>query len=194
MAASAFSSGSTVSPGTPATPSFTFTTIPTVPTNIYIRATDTDGVISLRGVSSVEGGVSVVSGRVNVTNVYGAETLPLILTAAVQYWSANGYVTSTTDNVDTMTAANIARSSCQGALLSGVNCSATLGTVGSVTSVSTGVYSIKLKAPGAGNTGSEYLSVNAGGWPAWLPSTPPGLASFGMYKGSNQFIYLREAY
>ncbi len=196
VAASAFSSGATVSPGTPATPNFTFATIPTAPTNIYIRAVDTDAVTSLRGASSVEGGTAVVSGRVNVTNAYGAETLPLTLTAAVQYWTGNGYVTSTTDNVDTLTAGNVTRSlgTCApGYLLASGVCSTTLGTISSITSVSADVYSIKLGAPGAGNSGSENLNINAGGWPAWLPSVP-GRATFGMYKGSNQFIYLREAY
>ena len=189
---SAFSAGVAV---TTKTAVYTFGTTPTVPTDIYIRAIDTDNITSLQSATSNEGGVKVVSGRVNVGSAYGSETLPLTLPAAVQYWTSNGYVTSATDIFDLVTVANLARSNgtCLGLLLSSGTCSTTLGTVSSVTSATTGVYSIKLAAPGAGNSGSEYLTVSAGGWPAWLSSTS-GLASFGMYKGANQFIYQRESY
>lgn len=189
--ASAFKGGATTL-GIPATPNFTFTTTPTAPMDIYIRAVDTDNVTSLRALS-VEGGVKVVSGRVNVTNAYGSELLALTLTASTQYWSGITYVTSTTDTVNVVTAGKVSRTNCQGMLLSGGSCSATLGAISSVVSATPGVYSINLGAPGNGNTGSEYLSVNAGGWPTWLPSKP-GRATFGVYKGANQFIYMREMY
>jgi MSHA biogenesis protein MshQ len=156
-----------------------------------LRAIDSDSVTSLRATaaSSVEAGVKVVSGRINVSNAYGTETLPLTLTAALQYWTGSKYAISSTDNVNTMTAAKITRTGCLGAL----NCSTTPGAISSVTLVSTGVYSIKIGAPGAGNAGSEYLTVNTGGWPSWLPSNS-GRAVFGMYNGANQLIYMREAY
>ena len=195
--AASFRSGTTVSPGTPATPNFSFTTTPTAPTDIYIRANDADNVSSLRAISSasVEGGVKVVSGRINVSNAYGSEMLPLTLMATLQYWggAGAGYVTSATDTVNVVTAAKTARSGCLGMLQSGGACSTTLGTVSSVASASSGVYSIKLGAPGSGNTGSEYLAVTGGGWPAYLPSNL-GRAIFGVYKGAKEFIYMREAY
>jgi MSHA biogenesis protein MshQ len=196
VAASAFRNGTTVL-GTPASLNFTFTATPTAPTDIYIRAVDTDYITSSRGTASIEGGVKVVSGRVNVPNAYGSELLPLTLTATVQYWGGmnTGYVTSATDNLNIVTATKITRTNCQGKLLSGGACSASLG---AITSVSLpppyGVYSIKLGAPGAGNApGSEDLMVNSGGWPVWLPTTT-GRATFGVYKGANEFIYQREAY
>lgn len=197
--AAAFTSGTTAL-GMPATPNFTFTTTPTVPTDIYIRATDTDSVTSSRGAASIEGGVKIVSGRVFVPNAYGSELLPLTMTATVQYWGGlnTGYVVSATDNVDIVTAATISRSTCLGKFLVAGACSTTLGTIGagSVTVPPPyGVYSIKLGAPGAGNSpASEDLTVNSGGWhTSWLPSTT-GRASFGVYKGAKEFIYQREAY
>jgi MSHA biogenesis protein MshQ len=199
VAASAFRNGSTVL-GTPASPNFTFTITPTAPTDIYVRAVDTDSITSWRAAASIEGGVKVVSGRVNIPNAYGSELLPLTLTATVQYWGGlnTGYVTSATDNLNIVTVAKINRTNCQGKLLSGGACSASLGTITSVTTPMTvppsyGVYSIKLGAPGAGNApGSEDLLVNVG-WPIWLPSTT-GRATFGVYKGAKEFIYQREAY
>lgn len=183
------------------TPTYTFAAVPTAPTDIFIRAVDADGISSLRATpsASVEGGVKVVSGRVKLVNVYGSELLPLTVTATLQYWggASTGYVTSTTDNVNTVTAAKISRTNCQGALLTGVACNA-LGAISSVISVPVspppyGVFSINLAAPGAGKTGSEDLTVNAGGWPSYLPSST-GRATFGVYKGRNDFIYQRESY
>lgn len=190
---SAFASGIASS----STEKYTFTATPTAPTEIYIRATESggDGVTTLRATpsSSVEGGVEVVSGRVKVSNTYGSELLPLTVTATLQYWggTSTGYVTSTTDNVNTVTAAKISRTVC------GI-CSATLGTINSVVSVPAlpppyGVFAIKLNAPGAGITGYEDLTVSIGGWPSYLPSST-GRATFGVYKGRNDFIYQRESY
>jgi len=201
LLASAFTAGV----ATTATPVYTFGTVPTAPADIYMRAIETSGVdnvTSLRSPASlsVEGGVTVVSGRVKIINAYGSELLPLSLTASLQYWggASVGYVNSTTDNLNTVTAAKISRTNCQGSLLSAGVCSPTLGTISSVTSVPAppppyGVFSINLSAPGAGNDGSEDLTVNAGGWPTWLPSST-GRATFGVYKGNNLIIYQRESY
>lgn len=187
---------------TTSTPVYTFTTIPTAPTDIFIRAIDSDNISSLRATASasVENGLKVVSGRVKIVNAYGSEQLPLTLSATVQYWggTSTGYVTSTTDNVNTVTAAKISRTNCQGSLLTGGVCSATLGTISSVLSVPLtpppyGEFSIKLGAPGARKTGSEDLIVNIGGWPSYLPSSA-GRATFGIYKGNNDYIYQRESY
>jgi hypothetical protein len=96
-----------------------------------------------------------------------------------------------------VTVAKITRSNCLGYLQTSGACNA-LGVVSSVVSVPAapppyGVFSIALAAPGAGKTGSEDLTVNTGGWPAWLLSTT-GHATFGVYKGSSYFIYQRENY
>ena len=56
-----------------ASPVYTYTASPTAPTNVYFRAIDTDSVSSLNAIpaNSVEGGIKVVSGRMQIENMYG---------------------------------------------------------------------------------------------------------------------------
>jgi MSHA biogenesis protein MshQ len=196
-----FSSGGTAAPGTPASPVFTFATTPTAPTDVYVRALDTDGVTSLRSVaaSSVEGGVKVVNGRGMVPNAYGSELLRLPINGVeVQYYNGTRWENSSTDTT-LLEVGNVSLSSCSGNLgnpapdckiapIMGVNSRTQFAMVSGER-----VGSITLNAPGAGNDGSVDVSLNGGGWPAWLPSTT-GRATFGIYKGNSKFIYIRELY
>ena len=204
LASTAFAAGAAATPTTLTPLTYTFATVPTAPTDIYVRATESggDGVTSQRGtpLSSVEAAVKVVSGRVRISNSYGSERLPMMVPAIVQYWggTSTGYVTSSTDNVDILNVTNVTRIICTGSLQTAGTCN-TWGAINSVVSVPVtplpngyGVYSIKLSAPGAGNTGSETLSEVAT-WPAFLPGNS-ARATFGIYKGANEFIYQREAY
>jgi hypothetical protein len=52
-----------------------------------------------------------------------------------------------------------------------------------------GIGQIGLSKPGVNKHGSVDVTVTA---PTYLPGT--GRATFGVYKGSNEFIYQREAY
>jgi MSHA biogenesis protein MshQ len=62
-----------------------------------------------------------------------------------------------------------------------------------------GDFNLWLKATGAGNTGAVTVTGNV---PTWLQyawdggavTNPTGLATFGVFKGNNEFIYLRESY
>jgi MSHA biogenesis protein MshQ len=166
-------------------PSFTFATTPTTPTNIYIRAIDADSVTSLRGVASIEAGVSVVSGRLKVSNAYGSEQLPLPVNATVQYWNGTGWITSTTDNATTFnTATNLVVVPVKGPLVAGNVSVANAGTV----TVAGGMRAFSINRPGV--SGSADISLSS---PAYLLSVA-GRVTFGVYKGANQFIYQREAY
>lgn len=165
-------------------PTYTLSTVTTAPVNVYIRAIDADGVTSLRAsnpaTTSVEGGVAVASGRIKVSNEYGSELLPLTLTAQAQYYSANGWVASITDNVTKL------------ALTYGGTLT-TSATVTPATNVlSGGSLSIKLAAPKAAGTVTVTPSISA-----TSPGNPPltliqGTATFGIYKTNNTFIYRRE--
>ena len=75
---------------TTSTPIYTFPSTPVAPADIYVRATDTDSVTSLRTSSSVEGGVKVVSGRMSILGNTGSELLPLSISATVQYYNVPG--------------------------------------------------------------------------------------------------------
>ena len=179
---------------TTATPVYTFPSTPVLPTDIFIRATDADSVTSLRGVASVEGGVKVVSGRFKISNAYGSELLPLPMTATVQFYNTAGsWVTSTSDSATSFnTATNVVANIVTGPL-AGVS----VASSGPVT-VAAGLKSFTLNKPLV--TGSADISFNAptyllgGSNVAAVDPTIKGRATFGVYKGNNNFIYQRENY
>lgn len=176
---------------TTAAPTYALTAVPTAPTDIYLRAADTENVTSLRGVSSVEGGVKVISGRIRVQNAYGYELLSLPIGVTVQYWNGTAYVTSDTDSITTFANANVVFTNCQKNLGNPPpSCKAVVAVATPPASVAivNGVGGFKLSPPGAGNNGSADMTINA---PSYLPSTT-GRATFGIYK--SKFIYLREMY
>lgn len=183
--ASAFKSGTTVvvSPATPLTSTFAFATNPTIPTAIYLRAVDADGETSLRGTpsASIEGGVEVVSGQLKVSNAYGSELLPLTLTATAQFYNSSSvWTTSTTDSVTTLT---LPATYTIGSGKTTVAMSPSTGIL------SGGVLTINLSKPMSAGT----ATVTPTGVPSYLPLTP-GVATFGIYKGNNSIIYMRENY
>ena len=184
ITAATFSAGDTATLGVDAvTPVYTLSAATTAPTDIYLRALDTDNVSSRRASApgaSVEGGVKVVSGRVKIANAHGSELLPLPMTATVQYYNGTNWVTSTTDSVTSLT-------------LAAGNYQRKTGGAWTVTppvssTVSAGVLNYTLSS--GGGTGSVDITATA---PAWLPGNT-GRATFGVYKGNNEFIYLRENY
>jgi hypothetical protein len=181
IAAATFAAGVAVT----ATPTYTFGMVPTVPTDIYVRATDADNVSShiatLPG-SSVEPGLKIVSGRMKVSNAFGSELLPLRLQAIAQYFTANGWVNSTTDSVTSLTlAANY------NVVKNGAITGTTTPTPTGLTTLNAGVRNIVLSAPTGGATGTAVVSPTA---PPFLPVTA-GSATFGVYNNNN-FIYRRE--
>lgn len=191
--ATSFTSGTTAV-GTPATPDYAFNTTPTAPTDIYIRASDTDGVTSL-GPTSDESGIKVVSGRIKLSNAYGSDLLDLPIGVTVQYWDGASYVTSSTDNVSKFftTATGLTFSNCQKlppSMTALPYCPpATLPTPASVVFIN-GTGSFTLSKPDSGNTGSVNMNIIS---PSYLGSNT-ARATFGIYSGNRSFIYLRERY
>jgi MSHA biogenesis protein MshQ len=192
VAAANFSAGV----ATTATPTYTFATVPTSPTDIYVRADDIDNVSSRRAtlpLTSVEGGVKVANGRLKIANAHGSELLPLPIAVTAQYWkdATSGWVISSTDSLSSFVATNVLFSNYQKNLNASnyPNSGATSVTPASVV-FANGVASYKLAKPGAGNNGSVDMTTNA---PSYLPSNT-ARATFGVYKGANEFIYLRENY
>lgn len=183
-----------------ASPSYTFAAVATAPTDIYMRAVDSDNVTSLRATpaASVEGGVKVVSGRMNLSNAYGSELLPLTLTATVQYWNGSKWLASTTDS---LTQFNTNLSSAGGNvvanILSGLAGGVSVTTPGVVTAAG-GVQRFTLNKPGV--VGHADISLNAPSYffgasnGAGVNPSVPGRATFGVYKSKDEFIYLRENY
>ena len=192
---------------TTATPSYAFTTVPTVPTNIYLRATETagDGVTSLRSTSptttSIEGGVAVASGQIKISNAYGSELLPLTLTATAQFYSSSGWATSSTDSLTPFSTSSIISN-----VVSGLSGSTIAGTVVTDTCANTvfckGVKNFTL-TNSAKIPGITDICINSPGYllhgavlcaPSTAGVTNSGRATFGVYKGNNSIIYMRENY
>ncbi len=192
--AAAFSTGIAALNTASTEPSYTFTTVPTVPTSIYIRANETysdnvkgDGVTSLRSTpsASIEGGVAVASGQLKVSNAYGSELLPLTLTATAQFYNSSSvWTTSTTDSVTSLTFP-----ATYSVLTSGGTTNVTKSPSTGI--LSSGVLTINLSKPTIG-AGTATVAPT-GVVPSYLPLTP-GVATFGIYKGNNSIIYMRENY
>ncbi len=165
------------------------------PTDIYLRAdetgTDSDAVTSLRTVaqSSIEGGIKVISGRLNVANNYGSELLAVPVVVRAQYWNGTRFVNSSTDQKTSFASLDVKRSNCKRSLTSGGNCMAMSITAPASPLLVNGVIRLTLAAPGAGNTGSVDLNINSFDW---LPSTTARIG-VGIYK-SSPVIYMREMY
>jgi len=205
IAAASFSQGTTFL-GTPATPIYTFGTTPTSPTDIYIRAADADAT-SLRvpANTSVEGGIKVVSGRIRISNALGSELLQLPIALTAQYYNAtSGWITSSTDSSSSFVVATPPATSAVnfGNFQQNLTAISVVGSPQTVT-LSSGAGGYTLAAPGSGNKGSVDMSIPAVTGASclvapiplgcYLPSST-ARATFGVYKGASEFIYLRENY
>jgi hypothetical protein len=188
-------------------PFYTFTTVPTIPTFIRVRAIDTDNVSSLRVPlsSSIEGLPEIRSGRIKITNALGSELLQLPIAVTAQYLNASSsYVNSTSDSSSSFVVATpTATSSVSfGNFQKNLTTISVKGSPKTVT-LSSGVGGFILSAPGAGNIGSVDMSIpGLTGASCYVFPTPLGCylpsntarATFGVYKGANEFIYFRENY
>lgn len=206
VAAAAFGTGVAV-----AAPTYTFAVKETAPTNIFIRAADTDLVTSA---AAAEGGVMAASGRVRLSNGHGSELLALPLAATVQYYNGNFWVPSITDTLMALNATDFALAFPAGTASKPNNLAAceTVLSVGGVAPA----FTINLSKPDSGNNGWTNLTLNLGAAAAgnhcadavggaattanrpWLQfsvgTNPTARATFGVYRGNDQFIYMRENY
>lgn len=176
---------------------------------------DSDGVqlntfdLSIGGVDHRKIGLTtkVRFGRLRLGNALGSELLDLPLPISVQYWNGTGFVTNGDDSCTRLSSANVGLSNFQNNLGAGETTAAPTPTI----SFANGVGSLRLTKPGAGNNGSVNVTVNLtaegksylkGRWndganPDGDVNTaydddPVARASFGLYKGPSEIIYLRE--
>jgi MSHA biogenesis protein MshQ len=202
----------------PVTAAFTFTSRTTAATPISMRAVYTNAAPAYTVTSSgfTEGSTTIRSGRARFNNAHGSEILALPVPFHTEYWN-NGWVINTADsctgdaslvlaNAVSVTLSALPATCVQdngNPGLSGAGCAA----VGPVAQRFTkgpsigfaGNFNLWLKAPGAGNTGAVTVTGNV---PTWLQYpwgggaaiNPTARATFGVYKGANEFIYLRENY
>jgi uncharacterized repeat protein (TIGR01451 family) len=147
-------------------------------------------------------------GRLVVGNAYGSELLPLPIPLETQYWQSGGYyVTNRDDSCTSFNASSLILSNPTQKL---ALCETNLSPTGTISMLG-GVGSLKLTAPGAGNSGSLQLNLNVGSsasgstclsstvsnataanLPQFGTLNPTGRATFGVRK--TPLIYRRENY
>ena len=182
----------------------------TAPTAVYIRATSAENlangsttVSSLRANpdDSVEDGIMIINGRLNVASVQGTNTQQTAVPIQAQYWDGKAWLNHT-QSPDTVFAPSSTFTACRRDLkaagkaepasgdMTSTNCDAAIVRAGTPSTVSLsggrGIY--RLAAPGSGRAGSVWVEVDG---PAWLPGTR-GRVNFGATR--SPMIYLREVY
>ena len=154
-------------------------------------------------------------GRLNLRDAYGSELLPLPINLNAEYWAGNttGFVANSNDDLCTGIAASQVTLTPHSPLIAGdttLTVAANPLVAGSWHKAVNGPYS-QLSKPASGNAGSVDLSVNldAAGVP-WLKynwdgidqgadgnlwdDNPSARAVFGIYRGPDRRIYLRERF
>ena len=170
------------------------------PADVVLRALENDDgftVTSARGDTSVEAGLTVGSGRLRINNNYGSPLLPLTLEATAQYWNGTAYVNNRAFVREALPlAGQAAFSQCSKTLASDAarNCTAAVALETNAVlhfkaSPTPGTAAFRLAAPGAGQSGSARIDINA--LTPYLPSLP-GVGTFGIYR--SPLIYMREVY
>lgn len=167
------------------------------------------------------GGKTLVYGRLRMGNASGSQLVPLTVQMETQYYSgapANAFVTNSADSCTSIASANVAMGSYTSNLTDTPNCETAVSGGGTFSS---GRKTLLLAAPGSGNNGSVTLTANVdssasgntcasvGLPPAaattanrpylrgnWTTTTftqnPSGRATFGVYRGSEEVIDIRE--
>jgi MSHA biogenesis protein MshQ len=157
-------------------------------------------------------------GRLRLGNANGSQLVNLPVLVETQYWNGTAFVTNAADNCTSIAAANEAMGNYTNNLSGSPTCETALGGGGTL---SAGRRTLRLAAPGSGNNGSVDLTVNLGAVPsgntcttlggAPVPATtanlphlqgnwtggaynvnPPARATFGIFKGAEEVIFVRE--
>ncbi len=159
-----------------------------------------------------DAGNQIRFGQLILSNAHGSELLNLPVPIETRYWNVSGFTLNDADFCTQLDDANVALANWQRNLNA---CETSVTLAGRFNA---GRGTLRLSAPGAGNTGSVDLTVQlgvvAGGTtcPAgaaaaasqsWLQGrwsgaqydqNPAARASFGLHRGSKPLIYLREMY
>lgn len=193
----------------------------TAPLTLALRATDGDTpAVSSSG--HTEGTAEIRSGRAKLGNAYGSELLGLRLPFRTEFWN-NGWLFNSADSctgdetvLGASNAVSVALTAPPPATcvqdsgspgLSGAGCAVAGPAAQSFRKGATpgigfaGDFNLWLRAPGAGATGAVTVT---GSVPVWLQfdwnTAVPGLenpssrATFGVYQGRKEFMYMRENY
>lgn len=169
VSASLFSAGV----ATTSVPTYSFTTKLTTEKLLAVRAIDADAISST---GYAEGSTPLRSGRLKLSNAFGSEKLPLLLSVQTQFWSGNAWVLNNADNCSVLPATAVVLSR----YLDNRGAPSTAATAWSTTagafSLSNGGATLLLSAPNPTLTGSIDLALNLGTVPtdvSCLAAHPP---------------------
>jgi MSHA biogenesis protein MshQ len=169
---------------------YTLNVANTAPTTIKIRSVDSiNNTVASSGFA--EGTTEIRSGRFKVSNAFGSELLPLLIPVTVQFYDGKKWTQSMTDsttkidtNLTTGVTGNINRS---GMTLT-VNSP-------SVKTISQGSSNLTFAAPNLKGNAVVNIVTSSGNEISYLlTNSIVGQATFGVYQGRKEFIYLRENY
>ncbi|OON63273.1 hypothetical protein B0920_07710 [Massilia sp. KIM] len=178
------------------------------PTPVYLRATATTpraGTTAREKLSSlqaepeesIEGGVMVVTGRIEVANVFGSELLKTRVPMQAQFWTGTGWATTTSlDHATLLSTSEVRYTECTRALRLASstdktnNCVPLSAAKAGAMPLDDGRTVFSLAPVGAKMEGSVHVHVDSTDH-GWLPSTR-GRVSFGQYR--SPVIYVREIY
>lgn len=155
---------------------------------------ENDGTCNSYSINPIVGGEQRY-GRMLLSSAFGPETLPLVVPVMTEYYAGSSFVLNTLDNCSSYNSTDLILDNFQGNLASGETLASGSGTLLS------GIgNSLSLSAPGVGNDGSVDvtldLSLATGAGLEWLQSSgnnPKAKATFGIFKGNNHLIYMRES-
>jgi MSHA biogenesis protein MshQ len=128
-------------------------------------------------------------GRMNIANAFGSEQLPLPIPLTAQYWDGSSYVTNVDDDLTSLLASNIVLGTYR---RKGADTWTT--SVSAVSDTGAGTWQAMLAIPVGTITGTGSVDVSTGAFSYLSGNAPPSRATFGVYKGSKEFIFQRENY
>jgi MSHA biogenesis protein MshQ len=127
-------------------------------------------------------------------NAYGPETLPLTIPVFTEYFDGTGFVLNDLDNCTNYAIGNVQLDFFPGNL----NAGETSASVGGP--LVFGLGNLILNAPGVDNDGSVDVTLNLSLAPGaqlqWLQPggiNPTARATFGIFRGIDRLIYMRES-
>jgi len=153
-------------------------------------------------------------GRLRLGGVSGSQLLAVRVPVEAQYWNGTFWITNVDDNCTALVAGNVGL----GNYIGNLNGGETTATI-TASPLQAGRSGIRLSAPGASNNGSVDVALNLGAGaaanacPAFTPAAtagnktylrgkwcgatatrdPAARARFGIMRGSNEIIYMRES-
>jgi uncharacterized repeat protein (TIGR01451 family) len=134
-------------------------------------------------------------GRMRLQNAYGPETLPLTIPVFTEYFDGTSFVLNDSDSCTTYDSSNIQLTNFQYNLED----DKTFAQGGNNVLVSGVGNNLSLTAPGDENDGSVDVTLDlsqAPGAQIWLQPggiNPTTRATFGIYRGNDRLIYMRES-